>query len=86
MTKQPHMIMRVITILVLLAMTGCAGYQLGATLPPGVNSVYIPVFRNESGENHSWRKKSLVRLLLSFRKTAACAWFLKARPTRASTS
>jgi hypothetical protein len=35
---------------ILLAVSGCVGYQLGSTLPPGVNSVYVPTFLNETGE------------------------------------
>jgi hypothetical protein len=31
-------------------MTGCAGYQLGTTLPPGINSVYVPTFINKTDE------------------------------------
>jgi hypothetical protein len=29
---------------------GCAGYRLGSALPPGVRSVHVPTFRNNSGE------------------------------------
>lgn len=29
---------------------GCAGYQLGNTLPPGIKSVYIPTFLNRTNE------------------------------------
>lgn len=29
---------------------GCAGYRLGSTLPPDIRSIYIPTFKNESGE------------------------------------
>ncbi|MFO7871680.1 MAG: LptE family protein [Kiritimatiellia bacterium] len=29
---------------------GCAGYRLGSSLPPGIRSVYVPAFINESGE------------------------------------
>jgi len=30
--------------------TGCAGYRLGSTLPPGVVSVFVPVVVNDTGE------------------------------------
>ncbi|MBN1558455.1 MAG: hypothetical protein JW951_09965 [Lentisphaerae bacterium] len=30
--------------------SGCVGYQLGSTLPPGIQSVYIATFVNETGE------------------------------------
>jgi hypothetical protein len=30
--------------------SGCVGYRLGSTLPPGIESVYVPTFQNESGE------------------------------------
>ena len=33
-----------------LVTAGCAGYYLGANLPPGINSVAIPTFINESTE------------------------------------
>jgi len=33
-----------------LCLTGCAGYRLGSTLPPGVASIHVPVFLNHSGE------------------------------------
>ncbi|MEI8138409.1 MAG: LptE family protein [bacterium] len=37
--------------LVLLLITGgCAGYHLGNTLPPGITSIFIPVFINDSRE------------------------------------
>jgi hypothetical protein len=39
------------TILGLLLITGgCAGYHLGNTLPPGITSITIPVFINETRE------------------------------------
>lgn len=33
-----------------LGMTGCAGYQLGSTLPKDVKSVYVPTFENKTSE------------------------------------
>jgi hypothetical protein len=42
---------RVLAALVALAVAGgCVGYQLGSTLPPGIESVYVPTFVNETGE------------------------------------
>lgn len=35
---------------VMLLMPGCVGYQLGSTLPAGLNRVYVPVFVNETDE------------------------------------
>lgn len=29
---------------------GCAGYRLGTTLPPGIVSLHVPTFVNETGE------------------------------------
>jgi len=29
---------------------GCAGYKLGNTLPPGIRTVYVPTFINNTGE------------------------------------
>lgn len=31
-------------------LTGCVGYKLGSNLPPGIRSVAVPVFVNETGE------------------------------------
>ena len=31
-------------------MSGCTGYQLGTTLPPGINNVYVPTFVNQTTE------------------------------------
>jgi hypothetical protein len=31
-------------------LTGCAGYQLGSMLPPGVKTVYVPTFVNKTDE------------------------------------
>ena len=36
--------------LVPLVGAGCVGYRLGTTLPPGVKSVYVPSFINETEE------------------------------------
>jgi hypothetical protein len=35
---------------VLLSLSGCTGYTVGSTLPPGIASIYIPTFTNLSGE------------------------------------
>lgn len=39
-------------VLLLIASTGCSmlGYSIGSSLPPGIKTVYVPVFINESGE------------------------------------
>ena len=39
-----------VVALLCLGVAGCGIYRLGSSLPPGVNSVYVPVFTNESGE------------------------------------
>ena len=31
-------------------MTGCLGYQLGSSLPPGIDVVHVPVFTNATDE------------------------------------
>lgn len=33
-----------------LLLSGCVGYQLGSTLPPGIESIYISAFANETRE------------------------------------
>ena len=33
-----------------VAVVGCVGYQLGSTLPPGVETLYVPTFMNSCGE------------------------------------
>jgi len=33
-----------------LALTGCVGYQLGSTLPPGIKTVHVPAFVNQTPE------------------------------------
>jgi hypothetical protein len=33
-----------------LVWSGCAGYRLGSSLPPGIKSVHIPTFQNKCGE------------------------------------
>lgn len=30
--------------------TGCVGYKLGSNLPPGIRSVFVPMFVNATGE------------------------------------
>ena len=34
----------------LLCVNGCVGYRLGSSLPPGLKSVFVPVFVNDTGE------------------------------------
>jgi len=36
--------------LMALGAVGCLGYRLGSTLPPGIRSVYVPVFVNDCKE------------------------------------
>lgn len=44
------------SLLILLAaaatvsLTGCIGYKLGSNLPPGLTSVFVPVFINDTSE------------------------------------
>jgi hypothetical protein len=33
-----------------LLFTGCAGYRLGSSLPPGIRTVHVPTFVNATGE------------------------------------
>jgi hypothetical protein len=43
--------LRAMAALAALAVAGgCVGYKLGSTLPPGIESVYVPTFINETGE------------------------------------
>ena len=37
-------------IALLSALTGCIGYTLGNNLPPGIRSVFVPVFVNQADE------------------------------------
>lgn len=37
-------------VVLLLAITGCAGYQLGSMLPPDIQTVFVPTFNNETDE------------------------------------
>ncbi len=37
-------------VLILGAWTGCVGYKLGSTLPPDIQTVYVPTFINETDE------------------------------------
>ena len=39
-----------VVLSLVLALSGCAGYQLGSTLPPGIESVYVPTFVNNTKE------------------------------------
>ena len=37
-------------IALLTALTGCIGYTLGNNLPPGIRSVFVPVFVNQANQ------------------------------------
>ena len=39
-----------LTLCLILPLAGCTGYRLGSNLPPGIRTVYIPVFMNDTGE------------------------------------
>lgn len=39
-----------VCIAVILCISGCMGYRLGSTLPPGIKSVHVPTFINMCGE------------------------------------
>jgi outer membrane lipopolysaccharide assembly protein LptE/RlpB len=39
-----------VLFLATMMMSGCLGYRMGTTLPPGVRSVYVPTFINNCGE------------------------------------
>lgn len=41
---------RLSATLLALGLSGCASYQLGSTLPPGIDSVHIPIFVNATNE------------------------------------
>lgn len=47
-----RMILRLMVIgMAVLAMgSGCVGYRLGTTLPPGIASIYVPTFENGTDE------------------------------------
>lgn len=34
----------------ILVITGCTGYRLGSTLPPGIKTLHVPTFKNATGE------------------------------------
>jgi len=43
--------MRVVMCAILWPLlSGCVGYRLGTTLPPGIRSLYVPAFVNRTGE------------------------------------
>ena len=48
--QHPGFRIAILAVLVPLVCAGCAGYRLGTTLPPGVRSVYVPAFVNETEE------------------------------------
>lgn len=37
-------------LVAVLAVSGCAGYRLGSTLPPGLKTIYVPTFVNNTRE------------------------------------
>ncbi len=37
-------------VLLVTPMAGCVGYKLGSNLPPGIRTVFVPLFVNETGE------------------------------------
>ena len=39
-----------LTMIVVLGSAGCVGYKLGSMLPPGIRTLHVPTFKNESGE------------------------------------
>ena len=41
-----------LSVLLLITSTGCSmlGYSIGSSLPPGIKTVCVPIFTNESGE------------------------------------
>ena len=41
---------RLVLMLLLPLAGGCMGYRLGTTLPPGIQSLYVPTFVNRTGE------------------------------------
>lgn len=40
----------VVMVCVFFMGTGCAGYRLGSTLPPGLKTIHVPIFVNQTGE------------------------------------
>ena len=40
----------VFAVLALSTLPGCTSYRLGSMLPPGVKTVYVPTFVNETSE------------------------------------
>lgn len=43
-------VMAAAALALLVACAGCTSYQLGSTLPPGLESVYVPTVENRTGE------------------------------------
>ncbi len=39
-----------LTAVALFLTSGCSGYRLGTSLPPGINTVHVPVFENQTDE------------------------------------
>lgn len=37
-------------LVLVIGLSGCVGYRLGTSLPPGINSVHVPTFVNHCGE------------------------------------
>lgn len=40
----------VASLLIAVVCSGCVGYRVGSTLPPGVETLYVPSFGNKTGE------------------------------------
>ncbi len=39
-----------LALFLIMPLTGCVGYRLGSNLPPGIHTVYVPIFVNDTGE------------------------------------
>lgn len=46
----PAPITLALALLLVVPFTGCVGYRLGSNLPPGIQTVFVPVFVNETSE------------------------------------
>ncbi len=51
---QSYIVKSVAVVIILAAvagvLSGCVGYRLGSTLPPGINIVHVPTFINKTSE------------------------------------